>query len=119
MKRRIATVIGVLGIVLVGGHLARAWPRTVQVAYTLDPGIVAVDVDYLQEGEAVASARFKQPDAKTAVVGHAIRLQPGEYQARIAVYRADGPPIEHAKTLIVPSDGIIRFDLKQSTTRSE
>jgi hypothetical protein len=119
MRRRIATAISVVGIVLVGSHLARVWPRTVEVAYTLDPGIVAVDVDYLQDGEAAASARFRQPDAKTTAVRHTVRLQPGEYQARIAVYRADGPPIEHTRMLIVPADGLTRFDLKQSTIRSE
>jgi hypothetical protein len=119
MKRRIATVFAVLGMVLVGGHLARVWPRTVEVAYSLDPGIVEVSVDYLQEGEAVASARFKQPDAKTTVVRHAVRLQPGEYQARITLYPSEGPAIEHTKMLVVPADGLTDFDLKQVTTRSE
>jgi hypothetical protein len=119
MKRRIATVIAVIGMVLVGGHLARVWPRTVEVAYSLGPGVVAVDVDYLKEGEAAASARFEQSDAKTTVVRHAVRLQPGEYQAQITVYRSDGPAIEHTRMLIVPADGLTQFDLKQSTIRSE
>jgi len=112
-------VIAVIGMVLVGSHLARRWPRTVEVVYSLDPGIVEVDVDYLQEGEAAASARFERPEAKTTDVRHSIRLQPGQYQARITVYPSDGPAIEHARPLVVPADGIIRFDLKQSTIRSE
>ena len=60
------------------------------MAYSVDPGVIGLDVDYLQEGEAVASARFKQQDPKTTLIRHAVRLQPGEYQARMTVYRSDG-----------------------------
>ena len=119
IKRRGATIVGVIGILVVGGQLARVWPRTVEVAYSLDPGIVAIDVDYLQEGEAVTSARFTQLDAKTTVFRHMVRLEPGEYQARITVYRSEGAAVEHAKVLLVPADGPTRFDLKQATIRSE
>ena len=61
-RRRIATVIALIGVLFVGSLLARVWPRSVEVAFALDPGVTKVDVDYLQEGEAVASARFKPPD---------------------------------------------------------
>ena len=118
-KRRIATVIALIGVVFVGNLLAGVWPRSVEVAFTLDPGVTEVDVDYLQEGEAVASARFKQPDAKTTTLRHTVRLQPGEYQARITVYRTDGPGVEHVMVLVVPAEGLTRFDLKEATTRSE
>ncbi len=118
-RRRIATVIAIIGLVLVASQLARRWPRNVEVAYSLDPGVTEVDVDYLQEGGAVASARFRQPDAKTAVISHTVRLQPGEYQARIRVYRSDGQGIEHLRVLLVPSEGLTRFDLKEAPSRSE
>jgi len=118
-KRRIATAVALIGVVFVGNLLARAWPRSVEVAFTLDPGVTEVDVDYMQEGKAIASARFQQPDTTTTVVRHIVRLQPGEYQARITVYRADGPASEHAKVLSVPAKGLTRFDLKGVTTQSE
>jgi hypothetical protein len=118
-KRRVATAVAVLGVILVGSQLARVWPRNVEVSYALDPGVIEVDVDYLQEGEAVASARFRQPDPKTTVVRHTVRLQPGEYQARITVYRSDGPGVEHARVLVIPAEGLTRFDLKEASTRSE
>jgi len=118
-KHRIATLIALIGVIFVGGSLARVWPRDVEVAYSLDPGVTDLDVDYLQEGQAVASTRFKQPDAKTTVARHTVRLQPGEYEVRITVYGPDGRGVEHAKMLIVPAEGLTRFDLKEATTRSE
>ncbi|MBW2378163.1 MAG: hypothetical protein JRG70_01205 [Deltaproteobacteria bacterium] len=112
-------MVALIGVLFVGNLLARVWPRSVEVAFTLDPGVTEVDIDYLQEGEAVASARFKQPGGKTTVVRHSVRLQPGVYQARITVYRNEGPGVEHTKILLVPAEGLTRFDLKEATTRSE
>jgi hypothetical protein len=118
-KRRIATLIALVGVIFVGSLLARVWPRDLQVAYSLDPGVTELQVDYLQEGQAVASARFKQPDAKTTVARHTVRLQPGKYEVRITVYGPDGRGVEHAKVLVVPAKGLTRFDLKEATARSE
>jgi hypothetical protein len=118
-KRRIALGIALIGVVFVGSLLAGVWPRDVEVSYSLDPGVTGLDVDYLQEGEAVASARFKQRDTNIAVVRHTVRLQPGEYEVRFIVYGPDGRGVEHAKALLVPAEGLTRFDLKEATTRSQ
>ena len=118
-KRRIATLIAVIGMIVVGSQLASVWPRDVDVAYALDPGVTEVDVDYLQKGEAVVSTRIRRSEAKTTLVRHTVRLQPGEYQARITVYGADGRGVEHARLLVVPAEGVTRFDLKEATKRSE
>ena len=112
-------MIALIGVLFVGSLLARVWPRSVEVAFALDPGVTKVDVDYLQEGEAVASARFKPPDVKNSIIRHTVRLPPGEYHARITVYLLDGRGVEHAKVLVVPAEGLTRFDLKEATTRSE
>lgn len=119
MKRRIATVVAVVGALVVGNYLAGVWPRQVEVAYMVELGVAEIDVDYLQEGEAVASVRFKQPDAKATVIRHSVRLQPGEYEARITLYSSDGQAIEHQRRLQVPSEGLTRFDLKEATKQSE
>ncbi len=117
-KRRIATAIALIGAIFVGNLLAGVWPRDVEVAYRLAPGVTELDVDYLQEGEAVASARFKQRDTKIAVVRHSVRLQPGEYEVRFTVYGPDGRGVEHAAALVVPAEGLTRFDLREATIRS-
>jgi hypothetical protein len=119
MKRRIAAVIAVIGALVVGNHLASIWPRELEVAYSIDPAVAEVDVDYLQEGDAVASVRFKQSDAKSTIIRHAVRLQPGEYELRITLYSADGQGVEQQRRLQVPAEGLTRFDLKETTERSE
>lgn len=118
-KRRIALLIAIIGMLVVGNHLASIWPRDVQIAYTVDPHVTGIAVDYLQEGDAVASVRFKQPDAKSTDVRHTVRLQPGDYVARITLYSSDGSGIEHQRRLRVPAAGLNRFDLKKATKRSE
>ncbi len=112
-------MVALIGLVFVGSQLAGVWPRNVDVAYTLDLGVTGLDVDYLQEGEAAASARFRQPDTKTTLIRHSMRLQPGEYRARITVYRSEGRSVERTKILVVPTEGLTRFDLREATHRSE
>ena len=118
-KRRIATLIAIVGLLVVGKHLASIWPRDVEIAYTIDTDVTGVDVDYVQEGDAVASVRFTQPPQKSTVLRHTVRLQPGEYQAQIIVYSSDGSGVEHQRRLQVPAAGLNRFDLKEATKRSE
>ena len=118
-KRRIATLIAILGLLVVGNHLASIWPRHVEIAYTVDTDVTGIDVDYVQEGDAVASVRFTQPPVKSAVLQHSVRLQPGEYQARITVYSSDGSGVEHQRRFHVPAAGVNRFDLKEAAKRSE
>ncbi len=119
IKRRIATLIAVIGLLVVGNHLASIWPRDVEIAYTVDADVTGIAVDYLQEGDAVASLRFTRPDAKSTVVRHTVRLQPGAYEARIILYSPDGSGVEHRRRLQVPAAGLKRFDLKEATKRSE
>ena len=112
MKRRIAFAIAILGVVLVGSQLARAWPRDVSITYAVDPDVVEIAVDYVQAGQAAESVRFRQLDAKTKLIQHTARLQPGVYEARITLYRAGGQGQEIGRKLVIPTDGPVRFDLR-------
>ena len=118
-KRRIATLIAIIGLLVVGNHLASIWPRDVEIAYTVDADVTGIAVDYLQEGDAVASVRFKQADAKSTVLRHTVRLPPGEYEARIILYSSGGAGVGHRRRLQVTAAGLNRFDLKEATKRSE
>jgi len=113
-KRRIASAIAIVGLILVANQLAGAWPREVEVEYLLDEGIQAVDVDYVQEGETVTSARFTKAALRGSQVRMRVRLQPGEYLALITVYRKDGTGVEQSRTLVVPAEGITLFDLREA-----
>lgn len=118
-RRRIATLVAVIGVVFVGSRLAQVWPREVELVYEVGPEIGELDVDYLQGGEAVASVRFGQTAAKTPFFRHMLRLQPGEYQIHITLYEQDGSAIERTERLAVPSDGITRLDLRDPTGSPE
>jgi len=118
-KRRIASLIAVIGLFVVGNHLASIWPRDVEVAYTVDAEVTGIAVDYLQEGDAVTSVRFTRPDGNGTLLRHTVRLQPGDYVARIILYSSDGSGVEYERRLRVPGTGLNRFDLKDATERSE
>ncbi len=102
-----------VGIAVVGGQLARVWPRDVELAYQPGPEVRRVDVDIVQDGEAVASARFRRPRGDGGPFRHTLSLQPGQYRAEITVYGPDGRGIEHSRPLIVPTGGLTRFDLRE------
>ena len=97
---------------MVGSRLARAWPRDVEVAYEVGPDVSGLDVDYIHEEHAVASARFTQSDAKSTVFRHRVRLPPGQYRVQITAYRSTGLAFESSEALLVPADGLTRFDLR-------
>ena len=118
-RRWIAAAIAVIGTIFLGSRLAGSWPRDVDVRYTIDPGVVELQADYLQEGEAAASARFRQKDPKNRLIRHTVRLQPGTYEAQITLYRAEDGALQLSRVLKVPNEGPIRFDLKEGTGRSE
>lgn len=112
-RKRVATVIAMVGLAVVGGQLARVWPRDVEVAYQPGPGVRQVDVDIIEGQEAVASARFNRAAGDGRAFFHTLSLQPGQYRAEITVYGPDGRGIEHSRPLTVPTDGVTRFDLRE------
>ena len=82
-RKRLATVIAVVGLAVVGGQLARAWPREVEVAYQPGPEVRRVDVDIVQEDVAVASDRFHRALGGDGAFFHTLSLQPGHSRTRI------------------------------------
>jgi hypothetical protein len=118
-KRRIATAVAIAGLILVASQLAGVWPREVEIEYLLEEGIQAVDVDYVQEGETVTSARFTKAALKGSNVRMSVRLQPGEYLALVTVYRTDGIGVEQSLKLVVPAQGVTRFDLREASGGSD
>ena len=112
-RKRLATIVAVVGLAVVGGQLARVWPRDVEVAYQPGPRTLRVDVDILQDGEAVVVARFNRAAGDGSTFAHTVSLPPGEYRVHITVYGHDRGGIEHSRLLIVPTDGLTRFDLRE------
>ncbi len=117
-RRRIATVIALIGMVVVGTRLADVWPRDATVVFVVEPRIAELAVDYLRGSEAVASVRFRRSSGKPPFFEHTLRLSPGEYQVHVTQYGADSSAIEEVRTLQVPGPGVTRFDLREATDES-
>lgn len=118
-SRRLATVVAIVGIAFVGKHLASVWPRDLSIVYEVDSEVERLDVDYLQEGEAVASVRFVQRGKESPVFRDTVRLQPGEYQIHITLHGPRDAGATELRQLVVPTQGLTRIDLKHETVRSE
>jgi hypothetical protein len=118
-RRRIATVIAVIGVLVVGRELANAWPRETPILYEVGPSVAELDADVLQEGEAVASARFRRPEASPGTLRHAPRLQPGRYELRVTIRGRDGSAFEEVRSLSVPAAGPTRIDLRGSGSAAD
>lgn len=112
IRRRIATVIAIVGIAFVASRLGRAWPRSVEVAYAVPASVGELDADYLQSGAAVASVRFRQLSENSGGFRHVVSLRPGAYRVHITLYGRDGSAVEHVRDLSVPTSGVTRFDLR-------
>ena len=118
-RHRIATIVAIVGVLIVGNGLLKAWPREVEVAYEVGPNVTELDIDYLQSGSAVTSVRFNQAPQNTRVFRHTARLQPGEYQIHITLYGRDGSASEESRRLLVEGRGVTRFDLRGTGERSQ
>ena len=106
-------MVALVGLAVVGGQLARRWPREVQLEYLPAPNTTRLDVYIVQDREAVSSVRFEHPRGPAREFSHTVSLQPGRYRALITVYREDGHAVEHQRLLNVPTDGPTRFDLRE------
>jgi len=117
-RRRIATLIAVIGVFVVGSTLADAWPRETSIIYDVGPEVGELDVDLVQHGEAMSSVRFRRPPESRQWFSHAPRLRPGNYQLHITMRERDGSAFEDVRTLRVPTDGPIRFNLHSGPPES-
>lgn len=102
-------LVAVVGVAFVGTRLARAWPREVAVQYrTASPRL---DVDVVQDGEAVSSARLMRAAGAPEEFAHTLSLPPGDYDLELTTYAPNGEAIAEQRTLSVPAEGLVRFDL--------
>ncbi|HBP18538.1 MAG TPA: hypothetical protein RMH85_11800 [Polyangiaceae bacterium LLY-WYZ-15_(1-7)] len=109
-RRRIATLVVVVGVLVVGGRLFDAVPRDVHLRLRFGPDHAAVReayVAYEQDGEEVVGARFHRPDE---TVDHELSLAPGRYAITATLRTEEGGRVIR-RALRVPSDGVVHVDL--------
>ena len=116
-RGRIAIVIAVIGVVVVGQTLADAWPRETPIIYEVGPDVGELDVDFLQNGEAIHSVRFRRAYRSSQTLAHTPRLAPGRYQLHVTVRVQDSGAAEVVRALVVPTgtEGPTRIDLRALT----
>lgn len=115
-RKRIATMIAMVAIGVIGGHLARNWPRDVDVRFHFGPNhgrLTEATVRYLLEGEEVKVVRFQHAEGTfPEVLDHRVELPPGRYEIE-ATLRGIGPTELIRRSFDVPTEGTVRLDLFQ------
>lgn len=110
LRRWLALSVAVIGCLFVGDRLNRAWPRAVDVQFHLAPSTQALTVDYVQDGEAIKSARFDVRPDDQARIKHQPKLAPGQYDVQVTSYR-DGLAVPSEHRIDVPATDTIVIDL--------
>ncbi|MEM9071918.1 MAG: hypothetical protein AAGE52_25640 [Myxococcota bacterium] len=109
-RRRLATLVLVVGLLVVGGQVSQVVPREVAVRYRLSTHVQVneVRIAYLDGEDEVSLVRFAaEPGAELA---HDVTLTPGRYRIEAVLRGADGQRLVH-RALRVPADGVVHIDL--------
>jgi hypothetical protein len=107
-KQRIARLVGLTGVLLVGSQLLRAAPRDVEVELKLGPAhrqFVEVRVAYVQQGEEVHGVAYKFPDGAPGLLHHSVQLPAGEFEVHTELTPPRGRILANIDRLQAPSDG--------------
>jgi hypothetical protein len=93
LRRRIASLVLLVGAVLVGAHLLSARDKLVPVAmtYALPAGVVRLEVEIRRPGGGETVARFMSRPGGKRELRHTTRVPPGELEAEIELEWAQAP----------------------------
>lgn len=114
-RRKVALLVALVGVLLVGSRLAGAVPRDVAIEYRLESQrpVQEVRIAYILDGEEVVGARFEGPGSR---VSHEVSLPPGRYRVE-ALVRDEGTQRLVRRALRVPAAGIVYIDLSTDHRR--
>lgn len=112
-RKRLAPLVILVGLVVVGATVFDASPRETEIRYDLGPrheDVVEARIVYVTEGQEVKGVRFQWDDGAPPSLRHTVELAPGRYDIQAEVMGArDHRRIRRA--LRVPADGLVRVDL--------
>ncbi len=114
-RRRLATLVALVGVVLVGTKLSGAVPRDVAIEYRLGEhrDVEEVRIAYVLNGEEVIGVRFEGPGAR---LSHEVSLAPGRYRIEALVREAGAQRVVR-RALRVPAAGVVTIDLSRGPRR--
>lgn len=110
-RRRIATLVMLVGIGVVGGQLANAYPREVSLRMDLGPAhllLEEADLRFVGESGEVAGLRLNAPVPQE--VRHRLELAPGRYEVQARLQGELGEQ-QLRRGFYVPAEGPISLRL--------
>ena len=111
--RRLALLVLLVGVLVVGPMIGGAVPRDVHLRYAFGPDHASVreaHVAFVLDGDEIQAARFARPGGFPDRLDHEVSLSPGRYRIQ-ATLRADGSLRRVERLLRVPADGVVLLDL--------
>lgn len=108
-KAKVAFLVLIAGLLLIGREIESAYPRDVDIVFELGPTYAhheVLDVRYLLEGEEVRGATYRG-ESLEETIDASVSLSPGRYS--ISAQFNDGTAIE--RTLDVPTEGRVHISL--------
>lgn len=103
-----------IGALVVGGVVARAYPRDVALRYDLGAGhagLVEVQLSYAGDDGEVAGVSFREPGGMPERLEHEVELSPGHYRVAATLLDGEGSARRVERPFDVPSEGVVRIDL--------
>jgi hypothetical protein len=114
-RRRLAPLVVVIALGLIGSQLLNVWPYETTILYDLGvdhASITEARVAYLVEGEEAAGASFRFADGAPDTLRHVVELHPGRYTIA-AELRGEDLSRNLSRALEVPAEGVVRVDLSE------
>ncbi len=106
-KKRLAFLVLIGGLLVIGNEIGSAYPREVQLIYEVEGAADTLHLEYHRDGGAVAGATVRNPPERTP---HDVQLSPGRYDIQ-AVIESGTQSRRYQRALVVPAEGIVHIRL--------
>ena len=109
-KAKLAFLVLIAGLLLIGREIGAAYPRDVEIVFELGSAHElqeVLDVRYLLDGEEVRGAIYRGDEGLDETIETSVSLSPGRYT--ISARFDDGDAVE--RTLNVPAEGRVHIAL--------
>jgi hypothetical protein len=120
VRRRIAPIVLIAGLLFVGHTANEEIPRTQEVSYVLSDEqrkAESLRVSYAQAGETVIDIALRFAPSAPGVVSHSPSLRPGQYDVTIELTGRAFPGQVLSRTLTVPTEPRARIRLEEAYAR--
>ena len=109
-KAKLAFLVLIAGLLLIGREIGSAYPRDVDIVFELGPSHrrhEVLDVRYLLDGEEVRGASYRGDEGLDETIDATVSLSPGRYT--ISARFDEDAPVE--RRLDVPAEGRVHITL--------